>query len=163
MAEILHQLIGSSSQYLKGFSTIPGGFLAGFLVAIFPVFYDDILGPRDFYDFQYPVVSQTHSPVTSHHKQRPLLPGLPGLGCLLLAPPPTKHHDRRHRTLASNGPPPTAPPEDLQGIDLLGEVLHLFGHLKVPFGWSFWRLLSVDGNQKSGGSPVEGNGSLSYY
>ena len=61
MAEILHQLIGSSSQYLKGFSTIPGGFLAGFLVTIFPVFYDDILGPRDFYDFQYPVVSQTHS------------------------------------------------------------------------------------------------------
>ena len=93
MAEILHQLIGSSSQYLKGFSTIPGGFLAGFLVAIFPVFYDDILGPRDFYDFRLSVKPTHQSPVTT--KQRPLLPGLPGLGCLLLTPPPNNetNHD----------------------------------------------------------------------
>ena len=31
MEEILHQFIGSLPHYLQGFSTIPGGFLVGFL------------------------------------------------------------------------------------------------------------------------------------
>ena len=161
MAEILHQLIGSSSQYLKGLSTTPGGFLAGFLVAIFPVFYDYIFGSRDFHDFQYPVVSQTHhSPVTTSTAavSRPS-------GSWLPSPDPT---NQRKTTTDGTTLAPTAPSNSTRGPPR-----------HRPFGWSsasFWSpqsavlvevfggsLISVDGNQKSGKLPVEGNGSLSYY
>ena len=101
MAEILHQLIGSSSQYLKGLSTTPGGFLAGFLVAIFPVFYDYIFGSPGFPWF--PVSGcQSNPPLTSHHKHGRCFQAFRVLAAFSWPHQPTKNHDRRHH-LGSNG------------------------------------------------------------
>ena len=115
-------------------------------------------GPRD---FQYAVVIKpTHC--TSHHKARPLFQAFRVLAAFSW---PTNNNSHETATLGSNGPPtgPNRPddPGHLQGIDRLGEVLDVFGHLKLPMGRVFGFVLSVDGSEILR-SPVEGTVAVAY-